>query len=134
MTVKRLIGTAPSQVSRNSDLGNMAFQNKEGVNIDLLQTPTLRLLSPDNTLYNVTITDDGNLAVGGVSATLALMGAVEYAVDIAAKAAQTLSGNLVASTPTGTSIGTPGQIAFDASYIYVCTATNTWKRVALTSF
>jgi hypothetical protein len=28
--------------------------------------------------------------------------------------------------------GTVGQICWDSNYIYVCTATNTWKRVALT--
>jgi len=38
------------------------------------------------------------------------------------------------STKTGTSTGTAGQIAWDANYIYVCTATNTWKRVGLNSF
>jgi len=30
--------------------------------------------------------------------------------------------------------GTEGQIAWDASYIYVCTATNTWKRVAIATW
>ena len=35
------------------------------------------------------------------------------------------------TTMTSTSPGTPGQIAWDANYIYVCTAVNTWKRVAL---
>jgi hypothetical protein len=38
--------------------------------------------------------------------------------------------------PTGTKAsnadGTTGQISYDASYIYICTATNTWKRAALT--
>jgi hypothetical protein len=38
--------------------------------------------------------------------------------------------------PTGTkasnATGTPGQISWDANYIYVCTATNTWKRSSLT--
>ena len=34
-------------------------------------------------------------------------------------------------TPASASAtGTTGQIAWDASYIYVCTATNTWRRVA----
>jgi hypothetical protein len=37
-------------------------------------------------------------------------------------------------TKTGTSTGTQGQVSFDASYLYLCTATNVWKRVALTSF
>lgn len=30
--------------------------------------------------------------------------------------------------------GTAGQVAFDANYIYVCVATNTWKRVALSGY
>ena len=49
----------------------------------------------------------------------------------------TLSGGNVlipVATKTGTSTGILGQIAVDASYIYVCTSTNVWKRVALTAF
>ena len=38
------------------------------------------------------------------------------------------------TTQTGTSTGTPGQICWDAGYIYVCTSTNVWKRVALSTF
>jgi hypothetical protein len=30
--------------------------------------------------------------------------------------------------------GTAGEIFWDANYIYVCTATNTWKRAALTTY
>lgn len=33
-----------------------------------------------------------------------------------------------------TSTGKAGQIAFDSNYIYVCIATDTWKRAALTTF
>lgn len=35
---------------------------------------------------------------------------------------------------TLTSSGTAGEIAYDSNYIYVCTATNTWKRAALSSW
>lgn len=35
-------------------------------------------------------------------------------------------------TKASNATGTAGQICWDSSYIYVCTATNTWKRVALT--
>lgn len=35
-------------------------------------------------------------------------------------------------TKAATDTGTPGQICWDADYIYVCTAANTWKRSALT--
>ena len=52
----------------------------------------------------------------------------------------TVSGNLTLSgilqspltTKTSTSTGIAGQVCYDANYIYVCTATNTWKRAALT--
>lgn len=40
-----------------------------------------------------------------------------------------------AKTPASASAtGTVGQIAWDASYIYVCTATNTWKRSAISTW
>jgi hypothetical protein len=40
-----------------------------------------------------------------------------------------------AKTPSSASdTGTTGQIAWDADYIYVCTATDTWKRVAIATW
>ena len=40
-----------------------------------------------------------------------------------------------AKTPASASdTGTTGEICWDASYIYVCTATNTWKRAALSTW
>lgn len=45
------------------------------------------------------------------------------------------TGALVLATsasPASNATGVAGQIAWDASYIYVCTATNTWERAALT--
>ena len=39
------------------------------------------------------------------------------------------------STPlNSTASGVPGEIRIDANYIYVCTADNFWKRVALLTF
>ncbi len=35
---------------------------------------------------------------------------------------------------TATSPGQKGDNAFDANYFYVCVATNTWKRVALSTW
>ena len=32
---------------------------------------------------------------------------------------------------TATSVGRPGQMAFDASFLYICTAANIWKKTAL---
>jgi hypothetical protein len=41
---------------------------------------------------------------------------------------------VVAAPATASSTGTAGQIAYDASYFYVCTATDTWKRTALSTW
>ena len=43
---------------------------------------------------------------------------------------------VVRETPptTATSSGITGQIAYDSNYVYICTATNTWKRSALSSW
>jgi hypothetical protein len=50
-----------------------------------------------------------------------------------------LSGDAIrirtAQTPaSATATGTAGTVCWDASYIYVCTATNTWKRVAIATW
>lgn len=40
-----------------------------------------------------------------------------------------------ANVPTAaTDPGKTGEIAFDASYIYVCIATDTWKRAAISTW
>jgi len=44
----------------------------------------------------------------------------------------TALGTVPNGTKTSTATGITGQISYDASYIYICTATNTWKRAALT--
>jgi hypothetical protein len=41
----------------------------------------------------------------------------------------------ITHTPSSSSdTGTTGQIAWDSSYVYVCVATNTWKRAAISSW
>ena len=48
----------------------------------------------------------------------------------------TADGVVIDSNPpaTASSVGTAGTIAWDASYIYICVATNTWKRVAIATW
>jgi len=40
----------------------------------------------------------------------------------------------VTAPASASASGTAGQLAFDANYMYRCTATNTWKRVAIASW
>lgn len=42
--------------------------------------------------------------------------------------------NLVPVPATATSNGTAGQVAADSGFLYVCIATNVWRRVAISSF
>ena len=41
------------------------------------------------------------------------------------------AGGTGAVPATATAVGRPGQMAFDASFLYICTAANTWKKTAL---
>lgn len=41
---------------------------------------------------------------------------------------------IVSAPATASSTGIAGQIAYDSSYFYVCTATNTWKRTAISTW
>lgn len=59
--------------------------------------------------------------------------AVEFSGNV------TIGGDLQLSTPdtvpsTASSTGIKGVISYDSNYIYVCTATNTWKRAALSTW
>jgi hypothetical protein len=62
-------------------------------------------------------------------------GSLAQAVGVENDQSVKFYGNIITkpTTPTGpTAVGVAGQIAADTNYIYVCTATNTWKRVVLT--
>ncbi len=55
-----------------------------------------------------------------------------FSVDVSGVTGEiTLEGSAPASA---TSSGTAGDIRYDANYLYVCVATNTWKRSALTTW
>lgn len=58
---------------------------------------------------------------------------VSDSIDAVAIDAETLV--VATQTPASASAtGTAGTIAWDASYIYICTAANTWKRVAIATW
>jgi hypothetical protein len=93
----------------------------------------LRGFSVNTTHANISSTAyvGGNLTVGNVTVTNALTSA-----SVTAANTLTFSNILVGTqaTKSNSSTGTTGQICWDANYIYVCVSTNTWKRVALSSF
>lgn len=88
----------------------------------------------------------GNTSTTLVATTGQLRGLGSYSTtsSAAANVAIDSSGNLTRSTSTmlrkvsvpstATSSGAVGDVAYDASYLYVCTAANTWVRAALATW
>lgn len=61
--------------------------------------------------------------------------AVERAAITGTEATFYVDVNVPTKTPSSASdTGTTGTITWDSNYIYVCTATNTWKRVAISTW
>ena len=58
---------------------------------------------------------------------------VSYALSTAA-GAPVDAGTLSATPASASATGTVGTMSWDANYIYICTATNTWKRVAIATW
>jgi hypothetical protein len=81
---------------------------------------------PAGQYLNVNINNANRFGVGGT-------GNISYSNLIVNSGANLrLAGSVTPASATAT--GTTGDIQRDADYIYVCTATNTWKRAALSTW
>lgn len=88
-------------------------------------TPTSKSISIQTLMENI----PGNTVITG------LLSAANTTVN----GVLTVTGDTVRISTTKTpatagDTGSAGQIAWDADYIYICTATNTWKRVAISTW
>jgi hypothetical protein len=84
----------------------------------------------------VNITPSGNIQFTTANNLFATMTASSFNVNYPVSAAGNVTiGGLLTSpqqTKAANDPGTVGQICWDSNYIYVCTASNTWKRTGLT--
>jgi len=88
-----------------------------GANLNVTTTNTY--ITSNTTIAGTITTISSNLSVTGtVSSNLTLSGLLSSPL----------------STKVSNDTGTAGQISWDTNYIYVCTATNTWKRVLLETY
>ena len=88
------------------------------------------------------ITDTPLVVNGAVGQTADLATIGDVTIDAASNVATdgdiTANGNLTLPSPTvpasSSATGVAGTVSWDADYIYVCTATDTWKRVAIATW
>jgi hypothetical protein len=84
----------------------------------------------------VNVSPSGNILFTTANSIFATMTASTFDINYSVSAAGNVTiGGLLTSpqqTKAANSTGSIGQICWDTNYIYVCTATNTWKRTALT--
>ena len=76
----------------------------------------------------MTIKSSGNVGIATVAP------AQKLDVNGTTQATQFKLSALNTAPASATATGVVGEIRIDASYIYICTATNTWKRSALTTW
>ena len=57
-----------------------------------------------------------------------------YKISLGHKQGLILGGTSGSAPSSATDTGTKGTITWDTNYIYVCVATNTWKRVAISTW
>jgi hypothetical protein len=83
--------------------------------------------------WGINIDSNKNLRINNISGGGAIN--LQAPVNITGTATHLGPVVLTPTTPASSSAAcTVGQIAVDASYVYVCTATNAWKRAALASW
>lgn len=92
----------------------LRFGNSDGTGQFLWET---------NGTEKMRLLNNGNLGIGTTSPTNLL--------DVNSNSIRLRTARTPASA---TATGNAGEICWDASYIYVCTATNTWRRAALSSW
>jgi hypothetical protein len=99
--------TANGGIFPGSLIGDLTFRNDSGQGF---------IFGTSGAAALITVRDSGATFAGAVS--------------IAGTVIHTLSATPASASATGT----VGTMSWDANYIYICTATNTWKRVAIATW
>ena len=110
---------------------------------DIADTLTLSRATGTGLQVDANATIDGSLTVNSTAlftdagSSISAAGLISTAGNILAFG--TVAGSFLATDSAGAPLsasatGTTGSIVADANYIYVCTATDTWKRVAISTW
>ena len=129
--------TFAGAVTANSGAFNGQTAPASGASTEIIygsNTGTMQAYDRTNSAYKT-------MAIAGSSVVLQPNGTAQLtatttgttiagAVTVAGTVIHTLSATPASASATGT----VGTMSWDASYIYICTATNTWKRVAIATW
>jgi len=74
-----------------------------------------------------------NLTSSAKTAQCGPLGDPSHVESLRAMAAEAVPAN-AGAPPTASSPGTPGQLAYDATHVYICIAANTWVRATTATF
>lgn len=116
---------------KDSTLGGNVIVNEGGANCDFrvegdTNENALFVDASSNTVGFGTGTPDANYQITSAGGILTQSGTNNFTGSVTLIATQTPA--------TAGAAGVTGTIAYDANYIYICTATNTWRRVAHASW
>jgi hypothetical protein len=129
-----------SASTASSTTGTLSVQNNIPLVLGSAGQIQINLDIPTNTfqIYSKIANQnfDVNLSDGTNSSALLINASTRKAGIYTATPATTLDVNgtfrFNTITPqSSTSAGTAGQIGWDANYLYICTATNTWRRISI---
>jgi hypothetical protein len=122
--------------------GNSITFTQTPFNTDIIDIRFISFLTEVSYLTNsagnsaINVSPYGNILFTTANNTFATMTSSSFDINYSVSTAGNVTvGGLLTSplqTKASNASGTAGQICWDSDYIYVCTATNTWKRTALT--
>ena len=94
-------------------------------------------IDPKRQLIDYSVADTLSIPSGGLTVTAGGLTVTAGGLTVTAGGLTVTAGAVIIPTKTpsaSSSAGVAGSIAWDASYIYVCTATNTWERAAVATW
>lgn len=121
----------------------MIIQVQSGINVSVQVQATLPSVTSSFPVFNTIVSNVPVIQVSGGGGSeeiiLFVSGSGDFQVtgiDGAVVVKNTQTGLLAPfyTPPTSNSSGSFGQITFDSSHLYVCTADNTWKRADLSTW
>jgi hypothetical protein len=127
--------TANLHVASASD-ATMRLSRTSGATLDFLTTASAgfvnvssnhNLVLRTNNTDRVFVDTSGNVGIGTTGPTISSGVGLHLA-------GSTLRLGTARTPASSTATGNQGEVCWDSSYLYVCIATNTWRRIALTTW